>query len=93
MNQPKTVRKSHEFKSKILAEIEETKNVALVARTYDLNYQTVSSWVRACRDQPKRNAATELKDSRAIIEKLQMEVRALEELLKKTNQAWLTDLV
>lgn len=80
-----------ETKAKVLKEISETGNAALVARTHDLNYQTVTGWIRAARLAPKKKKAKESKAAEQRLAKLELENRILKELLKKTNQAWLSD--
>jgi hypothetical protein len=84
-------RSDQEFKTKILKEIKETGNAALVARTHGLNYQTVAAWVRSERKAPARKKAKELKSQEIRLQKLELENRILKELLKKTNQVWLSD--
>ncbi len=54
MEQGITKRRSADFKAKILQEVRETKNAALVARTHGLVYQTVSGWIRLERKAPKK---------------------------------------
>lgn len=86
-----TERVNAEFKAKILKEINETGNSALVARTHGLKYATVVSWVRLSRQAPAKKAAKDSKSLDQKLAKLELENRILKELLKKTNQAWLTD--
>ena len=83
--------RDQEFKAKILREIRETGNVALVARTHNLKYHTVTGWVRSERKAPAKKKAKELKDQEIRLQKLELENRILKELLKKTNQVWLSD--
>ena len=80
-----------EFKAKILKEITETGNIALVARTHGLKYQTVAGWVSSQRNAPAKKKATEAKQLERKLAYLELENRILKELLKKTNQAWLGD--
>lgn len=82
-----------ETKPKVLNEISETGNVALVARAHDLNYQTVTGWIRAARLAPKKKKAKESKATVQRLLRLELENRILKELLKKTNQAWLRSVV
>ncbi len=86
-----TKRHSADFKAKILQEVRETKNAALVARTHGLVYQTVSGWIRLERKAPKKKRERERKEQELRFKKLELENRILKELLKKTNQAWLSD--
>lgn len=80
-----------EFKAQILKEVKETKNMALVARTRGLKKSTVSGWVLAERRVPAKKKAKEQKEQETRLAKLELENRILRELLKKTNQAWLSE--
>ena len=80
-----------EFKAKILKEIAETCNIALVARTHGLKYQTVAGWVSSHRNAPGKKKAIEAKQLERKLAYLEFENRILKELLKKTNQAKLSD--
>ena len=91
MEELKKVRLTIEYKAKILKEIRETKNVALVARTHGLNYQTVSGWVRSERLSAVRLEDRTKRESSTRLQKLELENKILKELLKKTNQAWLSE--
>jgi transposase-like protein len=86
-----TKRHSADFKAKILQEVRETRSIALVARTHGLVYQTVAAWIRIERKAPKKKRERELKEQELRLKKLELENRVLKELLKKTNQAWLSD--
>ncbi len=80
-----------EFKAQILKEVKETRNMALVARTRGLKKSTVSGWVLAERGAPAKKRARDQKESETRLAKLELENRILRELLKKTNQAWLSE--
>lgn len=86
-----TKRHSAEFKAKILQEVRETRNAALVARTHGLVYQTVAAWIRIERKAPKKKRESEQKAQALRLAKLELENKILKELLKKTSQAWLSD--
>lgn len=75
-----------ETKPKVLNEISETGNVALVARAHDLNYQTVTGWIRAARLAPKKKKAKESKATVQRLLRLELENRILKELLKKQTK-------
>lgn len=82
---------SAEFKAQILKEIRETKNMALVARTHGIVYHTVAGWVLRERRVPAKKRDREQKEMETRLAKLELENRILKELLKKTNQAWLSE--
>jgi len=91
MEQEKKKQYSAEFKAQILKEVRETKNMALVARTHGIVYHTVAGWVHSERRSPIRKREREQKEIEIRLAKLELENRILRELLKKTNQAWLSD--
>ena len=91
MDEVKKPRKSREFKKKILKEISETKNIALVARMHGLNYQTVAGWVKSERRSAIQSQNSAQKRTDVHLQKLELENKILRELLKKTNQAWLSE--
>lgn len=80
-----------ELKAQVIKEVKETKNIALVARTRGLIYNTVSGWILAERKAPAKKQQKDQKELRTRLAKLELENRILKELLKKTNQAWLSD--
>lgn len=83
---------SPELKAQVLKEIKETKNMALVARTHNIVYQTVVNWVYGERKAPIKKREKEKKEYEIRLQKLELENQILKELLKKTNQAWLSDV-
>ncbi len=91
MSGTKGNRVTPELKEQILKEVKETGNAALVARTHGLVYQTVMSWIRGEREKPKRLKKKTDQANEVRLQKLELENRILKELLKKTNQAWLSD--
>ena len=82
---------SKEDKNQILREVKDTGNMALVARNRGIAYQTVVSWVGSQRRAPARKQRQDLKQLEAKLKDAELENRILKELLKKTNQLWLTD--
>jgi transposase-like protein len=82
---------SKEDKDQILREVKDTGNMALVARNRGIAYQTVVSWVGSQRRAPSRKQRQDLKQLEAKLKDAELENRILKELLKKTNQLWLTD--
>lgn len=82
---------SVELRNKVLQEVKETGNMALVARAHELKYQTVFGWVRRARREPMKKKAKAQKEQELKLQRLELENQVLKELLKKTNQAWLGD--
>lgn len=80
-----------ELREQVLKEIKETGNMALVARTHGIAYGTVSSWIYSERKAPAKKHKQDLKALGARLKDAELENRILKELLKKTNQLWLTD--
>jgi transposase-like protein len=81
---------SKELKEQILKEVKDTGNIALVARNHCISYQTVVGWVRSERKAPENKLRKELKTLEAQLRDLKLENEILKELLKKTNQIWLS---
>jgi transposase-like protein len=84
-------RHSKELREQILKEVKETGNMALVARNRGVPYTTLASWVRVERRAPHREYKKDLKSLESRLKDVELENRILKELLKKTNQLWLTD--
>jgi transposase-like protein len=84
-------RHSKELREQALKEVKETGNMALVARNRGLSYTTIVSWVNAERRAPKKAYKKDLKTLESRLRDAELENRILKELLKKTNQLWLTD--
>ncbi len=82
---------SKELRDQVLAEVKDTGNMALVARRHGLVYQTVAAWVRSERRAPAKRRKKDLKSLESRLKDAELENRILKELLKKTNQLWLTD--
>lgn len=80
-----------EQREQILKEVKDTGNMALVARKHGLPYPTVVGWVNAERKAPVKRKKREQKQMESKLKDLELENRILRELLKKTNQLWLTD--
>lgn len=87
-----TNRYSPELKAQILKEVRDTKNMALVARTHNIAYHTVVGWVQSERRAPAKKREMEKREQEIRLKKLELENQILKELLKKTNQAWLSDV-
>jgi transposase-like protein len=84
------VKHSKEQREQILKEVKDTGNMALVARKHGIAYPTVVGWVNSERRAPARKRKRELKQMETKLKDLELENRILKELLKKTNQLWLT---
>jgi transposase-like protein len=82
---------SKELREQVLKEVKDTGNMALVARNHGITYQTVVSWVGSERKAPAKKRKQEVKNLEARLRDAELENRILKELLKKTNQLWLTD--
>lgn len=82
---------SKELREQVLKEVKDTGNMALVARNHGITYQTVVSWVGSVRKAPAKKRKQEIKSLEARLKDAELENRILKELLKKTNQLWLTD--
>lgn len=80
-----------EERDQILKEVKDTGNMALVARNRGIAYQTLVSWVGSERRAPARRQRQDMKRLEARLRDAELENRILKELLKKTNQLWLTD--
>ena len=83
-------RYSKELREQVLKEVKETGNMALVARNRGITYQTVVSWVKSEKRAPEKTRKKELKSLELRLKDAELENRILKELLKKTNQLWLT---
>jgi transposase-like protein len=84
-------RHSKELREQILKEVKETGNMALVARNRGIPYSTIVSWVNAERRAPQQKYNKDFKSLESRLKDAELENRILKELLKKTNQLWLTD--
>ena len=88
----KVKRYPKELREQILKEIKDTGNMALVARNHGITYHTVVSWVNSERKVPAKAQKREIKALEVRLKDAELENRILKELLKKTNQLWLTDV-
>jgi transposase-like protein len=84
-------RHSKEMREQILKEVKETGNMALVARNRGISYSAIVSWVNAEKRAPQERHKKDLKSLESRLKDAELENRILKELLKKTNQLWLTD--
>ena len=91
MNQTKTY--DQEFKTKLLKEYEETKSLTAVAAKNSVPVTTLHNWIlkkdpKSIEQKLKNKKVQQLEKEN---EELQVQVKILKELLKKTNQIWLKD--
>jgi transposase len=81
---------SVEMRAQVVKEAKETGNATMVARRHQVPPATVFSWLRG-KDLDARTASAENRKLRKELEEKQLENEILKDLLKKTNQAWLSD--
>ena len=79
-----------ELKAQVVKEAKETGNATMVARRHGIPAATVSSWVRG-KNMPVETANGENRRLRKALEEKDLENQILKELLKKTNQVWLSE--
>lgn len=89
---------SNDFKESIFKEVEEVKNVCLVARKHSIPQSTIHTWLRKrdvkidfsilSEDSALRKENKKLKQR---ISEQEIENQILRDLLKKTYQIWNTD--
>ena len=89
---------SAEFKDQVCQEVENIKNVVLVARKHEIPHSTIHTWLRKREgkiDFKKRpidqEASVECKKLKKELAKKDAEIMILKDLLKKTYQIWDTD--
>ncbi|MCB9061449.1 MAG: transposase [Halobacteriovoraceae bacterium] len=83
---------SEEQKERILKEVEESTNIAAVAKKHNMPDSTIHTWLAKRRkDQPKSEAQSELKIAKKEIADLKLKNMILEDLLKKTHNLWAND--
>lgn len=93
-------RYSQDFRDQILKDVEEVKNVVVVAKKYGLPHSTVHTWLRK-RDKkidftrPAKNETDALMLENKKLKKITLDqetkIKILEDLLKKTYQVWETN--
>ncbi len=84
------------FKDKVIKEVSEVGNVALVARKYDLPKSTLQTWyLKDKRDTPEKKESDAKARKIKVLEKelaaRDLENEVLKDLLKKTHQLWVSD--
>jgi transposase-like protein len=83
---------SQDFKEKVIKEYQETGSLSEVARANALPVTTLRQWVinKGKKKAPKTDKRQLIKLQKEL-DKKNIEIEILKELLKKTNQAWLKD--
>lgn len=87
----KTKRYSEEEKNQLIKEIRDCGSIALVCKKHNIPPSTAHSWISS---KPKKKPSESQESLRKLQKKLadqELKIRILEDLLKKTNQAWLGD--
>lgn len=89
---------SDEFKKMILREVEEVKNIPIVAKKHDLPFSTVHTWIYRSKNKvdfkrKKENLdiISENKNLKKQLSEKEAKINILEDLLKKTYQVWVTN--
>ncbi|MBU6375238.1 MAG: hypothetical protein KGQ59_04530 [Bdellovibrionales bacterium] len=83
---------SIELWNKVLQEVKETGNMALVARAHELKYQTVFGWVQRARREPMKKKAKALKEQELKLQCLELENQVLKDLQKKRTRRGLATI-
>jgi transposase-like protein len=74
-----------EFREKVAQEAIDTRNAISVAAKYDLDVKHVYGWVKTLKNKKAANSTKTVKDYEEILRKKDLEIRILQELLKKTT--------
>jgi hypothetical protein len=87
---------SPELRDKCLKEYEETRKLTAVARANNIPITTLRGWAikkvkKVERAEKNRSSKKEMDHLNKELQKKDVEIAILKELLKKTNQAWLKD--
>ena len=92
MEEVKTTKRLDEYeRAKVIKEAKETGNIALVAKAHGIGYSTLTRWITEERQYPNRKKSLNDKMQAQKLKDLELENMILRDLLKKTNQLWLTD--
>ena len=81
---------SAKLKAQVVKESKETGNATMVARRHQVPTATVYSWIRG-KNMPVETANGRVRGLEKKLEEKDLENQILKELLKKTNQAWLSE--
>lgn len=82
----KTIKFNHEQKDKIAQEAIDSKNQKAVAIKYGVSAGLLYSWVRNLRNKSTNISKRNVRQQQQRIDDLELEVKVLKELLKKTTQ-------
>jgi len=89
---------SEDVKKQVLDEVSQLKNVSLVARKYEIPITTIHAWIVKRNKNLKKGILKDEKTSQNEIlnlkkklNKKELEVHILRDLLKKTFQVWDTE--
>jgi transposase len=80
---------TQEFKNQLIKEVQDTGNVAAVAKAHGVPNQTLHGWIGKVRRRNDGDDRQTLHGLRKKLADAELEILVLKELLKKTNQAWL----
>lgn len=81
-----------EFKNQLIKEVTQTGSLTLVAKKHNISVKTLHYWVRGKKPLNKDvDPKHQLKLAQKKLQRAELENKILKELLKKTNQLWLTD--
>ena len=78
-----------EFKAQLLKEVEDTGNMAAVAKAHGISTSTLYGWVLTTRTKKSKAGNESVQSLSKKLANAELEILVLKELLKKTNQAWL----
>jgi transposase-like protein len=81
-----------ELKEKILKEVKDSKNISAVARKHKMPDSTIHTWLsKQHKDKPAEQTYCEIKKLRKELSDTKLQNLILKDLLKKTNQVWLSE--
>ena len=81
-----------ELKEQILKEVKESKCVSFVAKKHNIPTTTIHTWLaREHKNKPSNESFNEMKKLRKELSDIKLQNQILKDLLKKTNQVWLSE--
>jgi len=80
-----------DLKKQVIQEVIETKSISTVAKMHNIPTNTVWGWVKKNKSGDTINKNESQQKLLKELEKKDIEIQILKELLKKTNQIWLKD--
>ena len=82
-----------EFKNQLIKEATQVGSLTIVAKRHDISVKTLHYWVKGKKAINKdADQKHQLKLAQKKLKAAELENAILKELLKKTNQLWLTDV-